>query len=542
MGGALRRTVEAKGQNHSPFGLSSGAASHLVERKAVDGGHEITSWPLSEISITPTPAEWRTSCGAIKSLEDEGEVNDFDANGELKSFIDDEGELDSEVEEELKASRGWQTQPRDDNGQWTDGAGKLNAGHVSTVLHSEGIHDAAAHLEIQEKIKAGVIKTREEALKHIDTFHAAKGTSPETVHYKGLELSGHHVGVVHAVALNHLRNGAGTPSEREQRIVDSIHGFGHDYNAAVIDGDKKEAMSSAEHKIGRERALVQHRMEMGRGNAPQEMRPASELKRPIALKHPRLSAARKALDEAGFEDVEIEAKYNESQSRGDDGRWDGGGGASGGRRIGDQRAGVFHRPHAATAIHNSADTRAGLHEGGIYAPRRRATDKVPSDAPKLAKGETSKILSQNGHGSNSVIASIVKEAVKEGHIGSAASLRTILKEAGEGPRAGTVEHLHAAINRHSDGAKADGKFRSVFLGARKSFDDFEDELPDTFAVESDETAPEEAMASGATDAHGVTEGDEAKSLDADLWAAQMRNQVGLFELDLMGLSAIPHTA
>lgn len=50
------------------YGTSTGAPAHLVERKAVDGGHEVTLWPISEISITPTPAEPLTSCISLKSL------------------------------------------------------------------------------------------------------------------------------------------------------------------------------------------------------------------------------------------------------------------------------------------------------------------------------------------------------------------------------------------------------------------------------------------------------------------------------------------
>lgn len=50
------------------MGYSSGAASHLVERKSIDGGYEITRWPIAEASITPTPAEWRNTVKSIETL------------------------------------------------------------------------------------------------------------------------------------------------------------------------------------------------------------------------------------------------------------------------------------------------------------------------------------------------------------------------------------------------------------------------------------------------------------------------------------------
>ncbi|MBI3947118.1 MAG: hypothetical protein HY321_14430 [Armatimonadetes bacterium] len=52
--------------------LSSGTAAHLVERKKVGEAHEITRWPLGlDASLTPTPAEPRTSAVSVKSLLDE---------------------------------------------------------------------------------------------------------------------------------------------------------------------------------------------------------------------------------------------------------------------------------------------------------------------------------------------------------------------------------------------------------------------------------------------------------------------------------------
>lgn len=56
------------------LGWSSGAPSHLVERKALDGGrHEITCWPLgTDSSYTPCPAGgFSVDAKAVKSLFDE---------------------------------------------------------------------------------------------------------------------------------------------------------------------------------------------------------------------------------------------------------------------------------------------------------------------------------------------------------------------------------------------------------------------------------------------------------------------------------------
>lgn len=50
------------------FGLSSGTAPHLVERVKEGKAHRITMWPLGlDASITPTPAEPRTSVMPLKS-------------------------------------------------------------------------------------------------------------------------------------------------------------------------------------------------------------------------------------------------------------------------------------------------------------------------------------------------------------------------------------------------------------------------------------------------------------------------------------------
>jgi hypothetical protein len=54
------------------LGLSSGTASHLIRRQKLDNGtHKVLRWPLGlDASLTPTPADPRTTAGAIKSLAD----------------------------------------------------------------------------------------------------------------------------------------------------------------------------------------------------------------------------------------------------------------------------------------------------------------------------------------------------------------------------------------------------------------------------------------------------------------------------------------
>ena len=56
--------------NKKKLGWSSGAVSHLVERKrSSNGTHEITNWPIAEGSLTPTPAEPRAAAVSLKSYQ-----------------------------------------------------------------------------------------------------------------------------------------------------------------------------------------------------------------------------------------------------------------------------------------------------------------------------------------------------------------------------------------------------------------------------------------------------------------------------------------
>jgi phage head maturation protease len=54
------------------LGLSSGSAGHLVEREPDGKAFRITSWPIIEASLTPTPAEPRNGAFPLKSLFDFG--------------------------------------------------------------------------------------------------------------------------------------------------------------------------------------------------------------------------------------------------------------------------------------------------------------------------------------------------------------------------------------------------------------------------------------------------------------------------------------
>lgn len=52
------------------IGLSSGSAGHLVHREfdAARGANKITSWPITEGSLTPQPVQPRSRAVALKSL------------------------------------------------------------------------------------------------------------------------------------------------------------------------------------------------------------------------------------------------------------------------------------------------------------------------------------------------------------------------------------------------------------------------------------------------------------------------------------------
>jgi HK97 family phage prohead protease len=60
------------------MGFSSGAASHMVERKSMGDVAEITRWCIAEASITPTPAEYRNSVKSIEEYYGMEEMDDME--------------------------------------------------------------------------------------------------------------------------------------------------------------------------------------------------------------------------------------------------------------------------------------------------------------------------------------------------------------------------------------------------------------------------------------------------------------------------------
>lgn len=73
------------------LGWSSGAIGHLVDRtKHADGRTHITSWPVAEWSLTPTPAEPRTiGVRALKSLGIELPADDYEVEDGTKAHESD---------------------------------------------------------------------------------------------------------------------------------------------------------------------------------------------------------------------------------------------------------------------------------------------------------------------------------------------------------------------------------------------------------------------------------------------------------------------
>jgi phage head maturation protease len=62
------RKVEAMAKA-GKLGWSSGSATHLYKTERVGAAKRITSWPIVEATLTPTPAEFRAKVVALKSLK-----------------------------------------------------------------------------------------------------------------------------------------------------------------------------------------------------------------------------------------------------------------------------------------------------------------------------------------------------------------------------------------------------------------------------------------------------------------------------------------
>ena len=82
----VAKQIEAKKQ-----GLSTGTARHRMVRERQDNGtHKILEWPLGiDLSITPTPADYRTSIASLKSLQ-----ADTNENAVMRSFSEIQASMD----------------------------------------------------------------------------------------------------------------------------------------------------------------------------------------------------------------------------------------------------------------------------------------------------------------------------------------------------------------------------------------------------------------------------------------------------------------
>jgi hypothetical protein len=124
-------------------GLSTGAASHMVERKKSErkGVSEITAWGVAEVSITPMPTEPRAAAMSVKSLreyavEPEADARDFlkavwsgkhknDLPDSAFAFIESGGSKDSEGKTTPRSLRHFPIR---------NSAGDLDASHVRNAL------------------------------------------------------------------------------------------------------------------------------------------------------------------------------------------------------------------------------------------------------------------------------------------------------------------------------------------------------------------------------------------------------------------------
>lgn len=82
------RKMIAKLGQEGRLGFSSGAASHLVERKSVGNASQIIRWNLAEASLTPKPAEPR-NMASVKSLKSlvEAEVKASPSDLKVGDFV-----------------------------------------------------------------------------------------------------------------------------------------------------------------------------------------------------------------------------------------------------------------------------------------------------------------------------------------------------------------------------------------------------------------------------------------------------------------------
>jgi phage head maturation protease len=71
------------------LGYSSGAASHMVERKQIGNAHEITRWLIAEASLTPTPAEPQNMVKSLAELmpQVKSEGDDMESEIEIPDVV-----------------------------------------------------------------------------------------------------------------------------------------------------------------------------------------------------------------------------------------------------------------------------------------------------------------------------------------------------------------------------------------------------------------------------------------------------------------------
>jgi HK97 family phage prohead protease len=81
------------------LGLSSGAASHMVERERMGKSFEIKRWPVAEASLTPTPAEHRNKVEAKRYYNEQGEFVDLTEEEKLR--LSKKSEYEEEEESEV---------------------------------------------------------------------------------------------------------------------------------------------------------------------------------------------------------------------------------------------------------------------------------------------------------------------------------------------------------------------------------------------------------------------------------------------------------
>lgn len=88
------------------LGWSSGAAGHLVSREAVGKSWKITSWPIAEASLTPTPAEPRNTAVSVKTLlNDQEKVEEPEPESQQQEVVMTEETKAPEIDVEALIKR-----------------------------------------------------------------------------------------------------------------------------------------------------------------------------------------------------------------------------------------------------------------------------------------------------------------------------------------------------------------------------------------------------------------------------------------------------